>query len=42
MSKEYLIAVGALARSLKTAETRNRLIDANTAEEFLEILTQQN
>jgi mannitol/fructose-specific phosphotransferase system IIA component (Ntr-type) len=35
---DYLVCVGALARLLKDAEVRQRLLYAETAQEFLEIL----
>ena len=38
MISDYLVCVGALARLLKDAETRNRLLFAQSAAEFIEVL----
>ena len=38
MINDYLVCVGTLARLLKDPETRNRLLFAKTAAEFIEVL----
>jgi mannitol/fructose-specific phosphotransferase system IIA component (Ntr-type) len=37
---DYLVCVGGLARSLKNAEVRQRLLHAETAREFVDVLRQ--